>query len=189
MRFDVQVHGLEGLRRASGLAPKQFDVVMRHAVRVSAIQMRHVMIEETRKFAVDERFPASIRYRLSGKTALIGSMAPTALSIERGRAAGEAGPGGRIRRGVVRRGLVRGVFGLDRNLRRRIGHRSRRFAGIAQAELDEAVRIVEAIRRRGTAPKLYTERTLGRSKDRVRRNFSESVHKALRGLAQMARAA
>jgi hypothetical protein len=189
----MQVQGLEGLRRASGLAPRQFDVVMRHAVRVSAIQMRQVMLGEVGQFAEggrSGRFAQSIRYRLSGLTAVVGSLAPTALSIERGRRVGEAVPRGLIERWVRRRGIVRGIFDIaSRQRARSIDRRARRFASVVTAEEEEALRIVRLIKQRGTAPKLYAANTIERSKDRVLRNFRESVHKALRGLAQMQRRA
>lgn len=193
MKFEMQVSGLDGLRRLSSLAPKQFDIVMRDAVRVSAIQARHVMIAEVAPYSeggAGGRFAQSIRYRLSGLSAVIGSMAPTALSIERGRRVGEIVKVGLIERWVKRRGVVRGIFSVaDRSVIRKIDRRAHRFAGVQSAERQEAARIVELIRRRGTAPKLYVARTVERSKDRVLRNFRESVAKALRGLAQIQRRA
>lgn len=189
----MSVQGLEGLRRASGLAPRQFDVVMKHAIRVSAIQMRHVMIEEVGKFAIGGkggRFAQSIRYRLSGLSAVVGSIAPTALSIEKGRSAGEVVPVGLISRWVRNRGIVRGIFSVGtRQVSGRINKRQGRYAGVVTAEEAEALRIVEQIRSHGTAPKLYGQRTAERSQGRVLRNFRESVEKALRGLAQMQRRA
>lgn len=186
----MQVSGLSGLRRASGLAPKQFDTVMRHAVRVSAIQMRHVMLGEVRKFAVDGRFPASIRYRVSGLSAVVGSLAPTALSIERGRSPGERVPRGLIERWIRRRGIVRGIFDIGtRRLSGRISRFQKRQAGVVTSEAEEALRIIELIKQRGTKPKLYAANTVEQSKDRVLRNFRESVAKALRGLAQLQRRA
>lgn len=193
MRFDLQVVGLPQLQRASGLAPRQFNTVMKHAVRVSAIQMRHVMVEEVGRFAIggkSGRFAQSIRYRLSGLSALIGSMAPTAYSIEKGRGPGEVVPVGLIRRWIMRRGIVRGLFDItSRKASGRISRFQKRYPGVVSAEEAEALRIVELIRTRGTEPKLYGQRTIERSKDRVLRNFRDSVHKALRGLAQMQRKA
>lgn len=193
MRFDMSVQGLEGLRKASGLAPKQFDTVMRHAVRVSAIQMRHVMIGEVSQFAIGGRggrFAQSIRYRIGGLNALVGSLAPTALSIEKGRSPGDVVPRGLIERWVRNRGLVRGIFDVgSRRVAGRIGRRQQRFPGVVTAEEEEALRIVDLIKQRGTAPKFYAERTADKSKDRVLRNFRESVEKALRGLAQLQRRA
>ena len=189
----MTVQGLQGLQRVSGLAPKQFDTVMRHAVRVSAIQMRHVMVEEVGRFAIggkSGRFAQSIRYRLSGLTALVGSLAPTAYSIERGRMPGEVVFLGLIQRWVRNRGIVRGIFDIgSRKISGRVSRFQKRYPGVVTTEEAEALRIVELIRTRGTEPKLYAQRTAERSKDRVLRNFRDSVHKALRGLAQMQRRA
>ena len=193
MRFDMQVQGLEGLRRVSGLAPKQFDVVLRHAVRTSAVQMRHTMIGQVGEFAIGGRagrFAHSIRYRLRGLGALVGSLAPTALSIEQGRHPGEVVPRGLIERWVRSRGIARGIFGVG--TRRQVGRfdrRAGRFAAVVRAEEEEALRIVQLIKQRGTRPKRYGEHTVERSKQPVLRNFRESVQKALRGLAQMQRRA
>lgn len=193
MRVDVTVQGLEGLRKASGLAPQQFNTVMRHAVRVSAIQMRHVMISEVDRFAIGGRggrFAQSIRYRVLGLVALVGSLAPTALSIEQGRRSGEVVPVGLIQSWVRRRGIARGIFDIGtRSIAKRIGRRQKRFGAVVTAEEEEALRIIDLIKQRGTAPKLYVQHTLERSKDRVLRNFQESVQKALRGLAQLQRRA
>lgn len=193
MRFEITTHGLEGLRRMSGLAPEKFNVVLKDAVRVSAIQMRFVMIEEVGKFAIGGsggRLAQSVRYRLRGLQAEIGSMAPTALSIEKGRSVGEVVPIGLILRWVKTRGIVRGVFAIgSQTLLRRVTNTRSRIAGVNPEELREASRIVALIRQHGTHPKLFAERTVERSKDRVLRNFRDSTAKAMRGLAQLARAA
>ena len=127
---------------------------------------------------------------LSGLNAVVGSLAPTAWSIEQGRRVGEIVKVGLIERWVKRRGIARGIFSIsDRGMVRRIDRRQRRFPAVQSAERREAMRIVELIRRRGTTPKLYGAHTVERSKDRVLRNFRESVEKALRGLAQMQRKA
>ena len=173
----MKVEGLDTVRRFASQSPRVLDSELRKSLRESAAIVRSQAVSNARRFS--SVFPASIRYRISGLEATIGSMAKTALSIEQGRKPGEIAKIGLIRRWIERKGLVRGVFDIQtQRLARRLGTLRR-----VDAEADErrlAASIVEAIRRGGTKPLAFLVPAAKAQQQNVTRYFKRAVDNTIR---------
>ena len=187
MRMDVKIEGLDRVRRMGTTGPRAMDSEARKAVRNSAAIVRSAAIGKARKFSIGGRFPQSIRYQVRGLTAVIGSLAPTALSIEQGRKPGEVVKFGLILRWIKARGIVRGLFNVQtRALSRKVTTNRRRIGDVNPEELKEAARIVALIRTRGTQPRAFLIPALNDQRDKIERLFKEAVHNAISKIAKAA---
>lgn len=180
IRAQIQIVGLDKVRRMSAQAPRVLDSELRGAVREGAVTLRAQAVDNARKFALDSKFPQSIRYQVSSLTALIGSMAASALSIEQGRRVGEVVKIGLIRRWIERKGLVRGIFSIQtQRVARRLSAKRRTRDNVDEAELRLAASIVEQIRRHGTKPHAFLIPAVEQSKRKVQDRFKKAVDVAV----------
>ena len=181
MNVQMKVEGLDTVRRIAAQSPRVLDSELRKSVRDSAVIVRSQAVANARRFS--STFPSSIRYRISGLEATVGSLAKSALSIEQGRRPGEIVKRGLIRRWIERRGLVRGIFNIEsQRLQRRLGTRRRQDAEAEERRL--AAVIVEQIRRSGTKPLAYLIPAAQAQKDNVTRYFKRAVDNTLRRVAR-----
>jgi len=157
MKMDIQVDGLDRLRRNLGNGAKTLDAELRPSVRRSG----EVVRTEAKRLAVGNRLPNSVQMRSlnGGLTEIVGSVAKTAASIEKGRHKGERVSVGLLTGWINRRGIVSSgaaAAGAVQSIKTHAvssrGTKSARSRSITRAQRDLAWKIALAIREHGTRP-------------------------------------
>lgn len=176
----IRIDGLDRLRRISSTAPRIVDTEAKKGVREAATVIRTAAVKNARAFSIGSKFPSSIRYRAVGLRAEIGSLAATALSIEKGRRPGETVRFGLILGWIRRKGLLRGVVSLKTQKTRLLSAKKVAKRGIDRDERILAAQIVTDIRRRGTKPLAFLLPTLDEKGAQLRRIFQDVGRNAVR---------
>ena len=183
MRMDIRVDGLDGLRRRLGIGGKTLDSELRLAVGTAGRAVR----DEAKSLAVGRKLPNSVQMRTldGGLSTIIGSVAQTALSIEKGRDPGDVPRVGLIAAWMTRSGIVASeaasAGAVQSVSTRRVMKRGGR--PVARAQLHLAWKIAMAIGQRGTKALPFIIPAAGHKKDEVGRILNAAVGRALHRIA------
>lgn len=184
MRADLKIDGLDSLRRRMGSASRAIDREVRPEIRAAATLVR----DEARRRAPGRVMQPSIQHRVlaGGMSAIVGSVAKTALSIHQGRRPGAVVRVGLILGWIRRYGIVAAVPVSRRRTIARRGTARRRDAlnQLQSQEREQALAIVERIRARGTRPLPFLIPAAIASRDRVQRRIRDGVARAIRQVAR-----
>ena len=183
--MNIQVEGLDGLRKRLGVGSRTLDAELRPALRASGEAIK----AEARALAVGNKLPNSVQMRSldGGLTQIVGSVAKTALSIEKGRQPGEGVSVGLITGWMRRKGIAARVEGARVSVATRqvlgVG-RSRKGRSIGRAQRDLAWRIALAVRARGTKALPFIIPAGEHKKGAVQQYIRQGVARALARIAR-----
>lgn len=183
LKMNISIQGMDGLRHRLGLGGKTLDSELRPAISVAGKAVR----DEAKSLAVGRRLPNSVQMRTldGGLTTIIGSVAATALSIEKGREPGDVPRVGLIAAWMNRTGIVAGEAAAAGAVQSVKTHRVMKRGGraVSRAQLHLAWKIAMAIGQRGTKPLPFIIPAAGHKKDEVGRILNAAVGRALHRIA------
>ena len=182
--LNLQVVGLNELRSRMAASAKTIDTEFRPAIR----QAGTILKTEARSLAVGNKLPSSVQYRVldGGMSVIVGSVAKTGLSIERGRQVGDKPPVGLIVAWMGRKGIAAEVEGARVSLKthRVLGvGKSAKGRAIGRAQRDLAWKIALAIKSRGTKALPFIFPAGHNKKAEVSRIINEALQRAVRRIA------
>ncbi|MCR4339368.1 MAG: hypothetical protein NUW01_05715 [Gemmatimonadaceae bacterium] len=183
--LNLQVVGLNELRGRMAASAKTIDAEFRPAIRRAGT----ILKTEARSLAVGNRLPNSVQYRVldGGMSVIVGSVAKTGLSIERGRQPGDTAPVNLITAWMKRRGIAAEVEGARVSIKtgRVLGVSTRSVKGraIGRAQRDLAWKIALAIKARGTKALPFIFPAGHNKKTEVSRIINEALQRAVRRIA------
>lgn len=152
MRVDIQAVGLREFAARVGAAPQVVDREAKSYTRQAGALVKG----EARTLAVGNILPNSVQARplAGGMAVIVGSVAKSALSIEKGRQKGEQPRVDLITRWMSRRGIAAQVEGARVSLKTRrvlgVSNKSAKGRTIGRAQRDLAWKIAMAIKEHGT---------------------------------------
>lgn len=152
MRVEIDAVGLKEFGARVGATPSVINSEAKTYARTAGLLVKG----EARKLAVGNILPNSVQMRplAGGTTVIIGSVAKTALSIERGREKGDQPRADLITRWMNRRGIAAQVEGARVSLKTRrvlgVSTKSEKGRAIGRAQRDLAWKIAMAIKEHGT---------------------------------------
>ena len=183
--LNMEFVGLDALRRRLASSQKTIDAELRPAIRRSGVLLK----TEAKGLAVGNRLPSSVQYRVheGGLSVIVGSVARTGLSIERGRPVGDRPPVRLITAWMARKGIAAQVEGARVSLKTHkvlgVSTKSAKGRAIGKAQRDLAWKIALAIRERGTKALPFIFPAGHRKKDEVARIVNEALRRAVRKIA------
>lgn len=179
--INLNVDGLAELERRIGTGAASLDTELKAAIRKSG----EVVRDDAKHLAVGNKLPNSVQMTAlsGGLTAIVGSTAKTALSIEEGRKKGEMPSVGLITAWMGRKGITAQVQGARVSLttRRVLGTKGQ---AIGKAQRALAWKIAMAIRDHGTKPLPFI---VPAAKDKfasVQQLINDAVGRALHKMAK-----
>ena len=190
-RLDITIRGLDSLRRNFGQSQKILDKELKAAVWESARVIRADAKDRASRIQVGPRLSNSVQMRSleGGLTAIVGSVAATALSIEEGRAVGDVPRVGLILAWMNRRGIVgreAAEAGAVQSVKANATgqHRVMKRGGqaVARAQLHLAWKIAIAIGVRGTKALPFIIPAVESRKKEVQGIVNVAIGRALRRL-------
>lgn len=186
LRADITIAGLSDLRRNFGQGQKILDTELKTAIWESARVIRADAKANAARFQVGPRLANSVQMRTleGGLTAIVGSVAATAVSIEEGRKIGDTPKVGLIAAWMNRRGMVAQEAAAAGAVQSLKTHRVMKRGGkaVRRAQLHLAWKIAMAIGQRGTKPLPFIMPAIEHRRAEVGRIVNVGIGRALKRL-------
>lgn len=188
MLTNITIDGLDALRRNFGQSQQILDSELKTAVFESARIIRLDAKANAARFQVGPRLANSVQMRTleGGLTAIVGSVAATATSIEEGRKIGDTPKVGLILAWMNRRGIAAqeaAAAGAVQSIKANATgqHRVMKRGGkaVAKAQLHLAWKIAMAIGAHGTKALPFMMPAIDHRRDEVRKIINVGIGRAL----------